>query len=39
MRARSILDADPELTEPEHALIADALVNAYGADAMEPIPA
>jgi hypothetical protein len=24
---------------PEHALIADALVGAYGADAMEPIPA
>ncbi len=39
MRARSILDDDPELTQPEHALIADALVNAYGADAMEPIPA
>src|ERR671931_821134 len=39
MRARSILDADPELALPEHALIADALVNAYGADAMEPIPA
>src|SRR5919197_1176374 len=39
MRARSILDADPELTTPEHALIADALVAAYGADAMEPIPA
>ena len=39
MRARSILDEDPELTEPEHALIADALVAAFGADAMEPIPA
>jgi ATP-dependent DNA helicase RecG len=39
MRARSILDDDPELTEPEHALIADARVGAYGADAMEPIPA
>ena len=39
MRARSILDEDAELTQPEHALIADALVNAYGADAMEPIPA
>ena len=39
MRARSILDADPELTLPEHVLIADALVAAYGADAMEPIPA
>ena len=39
MRARAILDADPELAEPEHALIADALVAAFGADAMEPIPA
>ena len=39
MRARTILDEDPELTEPEHALIADALVAAFGADAMEPIPA
>jgi ATP-dependent DNA helicase RecG len=39
MRARSILDEDPELAEPEHALIADALVAAFGADAMEPIPA
>ena len=39
MRARSILDEDPELTEPEHALIADALIAAFGADAMEPIPA
>jgi ATP-dependent DNA helicase RecG len=39
MRARSILDEDPELTQPEHALIADALVTAFGADAMEPIPA
>jgi ATP-dependent DNA helicase RecG len=39
MRARSILDEDPELTQPEHALIADALVAAFGADAMEPIPA
>jgi ATP-dependent DNA helicase RecG len=39
MRARAILDEDPELAEPEHALIADALVAAFGADAMEPIPA
>jgi ATP-dependent DNA helicase RecG len=39
MRARTILDEDPELAEPEHALIADALVAAFGADAMEPIPA
>jgi ATP-dependent DNA helicase RecG len=39
MRARAILDEDPELTQPEHALIADALTAAFGADAMEPIPA
>jgi ATP-dependent DNA helicase RecG len=39
MRARAMLDEDPELTEPEHALIADALIAAFGADAMEPIPA
>jgi ATP-dependent DNA helicase RecG len=39
MRARTILDADPELREPEHALLADALVAAFGADALEPIPA
>ena len=30
---------DPELREPEHALIEDAIVRAYGADALEPIPA
>jgi ATP-dependent DNA helicase RecG len=39
MRARAILDADPELTQPEHALIADALIAAFGRDALEPIPA
>jgi len=39
MRARTILDADPELREPEHALLANALVAAFGADALEPIPA
>ena len=37
--AREILDADPELREPEHALIEDAIARAYGADALEPIPA
>ena len=26
MRARTMLDADPELAQPEHALIADALI-------------
>jgi ATP-dependent DNA helicase RecG len=39
MRARAILDGDPQLEQPEHALIGDALVAAYGADALEPIPA
>ena len=39
MRARTLLDEDPQLTEPEHVLIGDALVAAFGADALEPIPA
>jgi ATP-dependent DNA helicase RecG len=39
MRARLILDADPGLELPEHALLEDALAAAYGADAVEPIPA
>jgi ATP-dependent DNA helicase RecG len=39
MRARQILDADPELRTPEHALLQDALAAAYGEDALEPIPA
>ena len=38
-RARDILEADPELEAPEHALLADALRAAYGAEALEPIPA
>jgi ATP-dependent DNA helicase RecG len=39
MRARTILDEDPELAWPEHALLADALMAAFGPDALEPIPA
>jgi ATP-dependent DNA helicase RecG len=39
MRARVILDADPGLELPEHVLLEDALTAAYGADAVEPIPA
>jgi ATP-dependent DNA helicase RecG len=39
MRARALLDADPELAAPEHALLHDALGAAFGADALEPIPA
>jgi ATP-dependent DNA helicase RecG len=37
--AGELLDADPELSEPEHALLALALGRAYGAEALEPIPA
>ena len=37
--AERILRADPELTAPEHVLIAAALEAAYGAEALEPIPA
>jgi ATP-dependent DNA helicase RecG len=39
IRARTLLDADPDLAEPEHALLATAIGDAYGADALEPIPA
>jgi ATP-dependent DNA helicase RecG len=37
--ARAIMDADPRLEQPEHVLLEDAIVRAYGADALEPIPA
>jgi ATP-dependent DNA helicase RecG len=37
--ARAILDSDPRLERPEHVLLEDAIVRAYGADALEPIPA
>jgi len=39
MRGQVLLDADPELAEPEHALLATAVEAAYGAEALEPIPA
>jgi ATP-dependent DNA helicase RecG len=39
MRAREILDEDPGLERPDYALIGDALVAAFGPDALEPIPA
>jgi ATP-dependent DNA helicase RecG len=39
MRARAILDEDPALAEPEHVLLEEAVKAAYGADALEPIPA
>ncbi len=35
-RAERIDADDPELTSPEHALLADALASAYGADAAAP---
>jgi ATP-dependent DNA helicase RecG len=38
-RAAALVESDPELDEPEHALLADALRAAYGAEALEPIPA
>ncbi|HEV3319047.1 MAG TPA: ATP-dependent DNA helicase RecG [Solirubrobacteraceae bacterium] len=38
-RAEAIVAADPQLREPEHALLGDALERAFGADALEPIPA
>jgi ATP-dependent DNA helicase RecG len=37
--AAALVEADPELEAPEHALLADALRAAYGAEALEPIPA
>ena len=38
-RAQAIMAADPRLTQPEHALLARALEDAFGADALAPIPA
>ncbi len=38
-RAERILAEDPELAGPEHALLADALRDAYGAEAGAPIRA
>ena len=35
----ALLEADPELAEPEHALLEEAVGHAYGADALDPIPA
>ncbi len=37
--ARAILAADPELSQPEHALLGDAIRAKFGADVLEPIPA
>ena len=35
----ALLDADPELALPEHALLEWAVQAAYGAEALDPIPA
>ncbi|HEV2787368.1 MAG TPA: ATP-dependent DNA helicase RecG, partial [Solirubrobacteraceae bacterium] len=37
--AERLLDADPQLAEPEHALLADALAQAHGAAELAPLPA
>jgi len=37
--AQGVVESDPQLVEPEHALLADALEAAFGAEALEPIPA
>jgi len=37
--ARRVCDEDPGLREPEHALLADALTERYGEDALAPIRA
>ena len=38
-RAERMLAADPELAAPEHALLGRRARAAYGAEALEPIPA
>ena len=38
-RAQHLIDADPELEEPEHVLLGDALVARFGDEALQPIPA
>jgi ATP-dependent DNA helicase RecG len=37
--AEATIAADPELAEPEHVLLAEALAEAHGAEALEPIAA
>jgi ATP-dependent DNA helicase RecG len=37
--AAAAIDADPELSLPKHALLADALHRFHGAEAFDPIPA
>jgi ATP-dependent DNA helicase RecG len=38
-RAHALLEADPELASPEHALLELAVGQAFGEEAREPIPA
>jgi ATP-dependent DNA helicase RecG len=37
--AEGLLDVDPDLAAPEHALLADALAAAYGETELQPLPA
>jgi ATP-dependent DNA helicase RecG len=37
-RAEAIVARDPQLREPEHALLGDTLERAFGAEALAPIP-
>jgi ATP-dependent DNA helicase RecG len=39
VHAAALLRVDPDLQDPEHALLADALAAAYGPEALAPIPA
>jgi ATP-dependent DNA helicase RecG len=39
LHAEQITDSDPDLKEPEHALLADALAAAFGTEAAAPIRA
>ena len=38
-RAEAIVATDPGLERPEHVLLGEALAQAFGAEALEPIPA
>ncbi|HEY5045130.1 MAG TPA: ATP-dependent DNA helicase RecG [Solirubrobacteraceae bacterium] len=38
-QAEAIVATDPELARPEHVLLGEALAQAFGAEALEPIPA
>ena len=37
--AERLLELDPQLAEPEHVLLADALAHVYGAGKLAPLPA